>query len=188
MLRRTTIVSVGKSASGAAPRPSRTWQAEHARATNNGPRPSRALTEAVAASQFSLKKEWPTKNGARCSSVKLRADSENASRVVSNAVVAPPESSSSVFAPVAAANAKMAATGKVERAGFPLAKKTGTRGKIRLSNWAVTLGLTGRVTIRPPLIWRRFAASGRPKIFLSRRGRAWNHRPEWPGQTAAGWP
>ncbi len=112
MLMRTTIVSVGEPASGGALRPSRTWHAEHDRETNNGPSPSRALTDALAASQFSLKKEWPTKNGARCSSVRLRAESEKASRVVSNAVVAPPESSSSVLDSVAAAITKMTASVK----------------------------------------------------------------------------
>ena len=62
MLSRTSIDSIRSPGSGARPRPSCKWHAEHDRALNNGPRPSRAVVDAGALTQLRLKKELPTKN------------------------------------------------------------------------------------------------------------------------------
>jgi hypothetical protein len=52
------------------------WHAEQERALKSGPRPSRPDVVAGAATQLSLKKEFPTANLRRRSRVRLRAERE----------------------------------------------------------------------------------------------------------------
>src|SRR5258707_619574 len=91
---RICIATIAWAGSGGPLRPSRRWQEEQERALKRGPRPSRPEVEAGATTQFSLKKEWPTKKAARWSSFRLGAGKPKAFGEVSKTVVSPPENSS----------------------------------------------------------------------------------------------
>ncbi len=88
---RSSIESIGPVPfSGGAPLPSFVWQAEQETRLKDGPKPSKAFTEAGASTQLVLNRRLPNEKGRWCLRGALGASKVKASGVVSGRVVSPP--------------------------------------------------------------------------------------------------
>ena len=141
---------------GGAPRPSRTWQDEHAVALNSPPKPSLASVEAGAVTHGAVKNESPISNVRRSCVLRFGAAEPNAFRLFRGVVVSPPGSSARSWDgaeehPAATTPVAISAIARIRRMFPPQAIVTPMTSApaVMASDWASSASMVLRIDIRP---------------------------------------